>query len=157
MKRAVARTSVVVGGLVALVLGIVVSHAQMKAGSGDVIADRQRLMKVQGANAKDLNDKLKAGQIEAMAVNAETIAITAQHIPALFPEGSTSDKSRAKPEIWQKRAEFDAAAKNLQAKAEELREAAKAKDPAKTEAALKAMGTQGCAACHDVFRKPQQQ
>ena len=157
MKRVAARVSVVVGCLVALLLGMVVSHAQMKAGSGDVIADRQRLMKVQGANAKDLNDKLKAGQVEAMAVNAETIAITAQHIPALFPEGSTSDKSRAKPEIWQKRAEFDAAAKNLQAKAEELRDAARSKDQAKTEAALKAMGTQGCAACHDAFRKPQQQ
>jgi cytochrome c556 len=156
MKRFASRASVVVGSLAALLLGIAVSQAQMKVGTGDPVADRQRLMKLNGASATDLNDKLKAGQIEAMAVNAETIAITAQHIPALFPEGSTSDKSRAKPEIWQKRAEFDAAAKNLQAKAEELRDAARSKDQAKAEAALKAMGTQGCAACHDAFRKPQQ-
>ena len=157
MKRIAARASVVALGLAALLLGIAVSQAQMKVGSGDVIADRQRLMKLNGASARDLNDKLKAGQIEAMAVNAETIAINAQHIPALFPEGSTSDKSRAKPEIWQKRSEFEATAKTLQAKAEELRDAARAKDQGKAEAALKAMGSQGCGACHDAFRKPQQQ
>ena len=62
----------------------------MTVGSGDVIADRQRLMKLNGASAKDLNDKLKAGNIEAMAVNAETIAINAQHIPSLFPKGSVT-------------------------------------------------------------------
>ena len=88
MKRLIARASVVVVGLAALLLGIVVSQAQMTVGSGDVIADRQRLMKLNGASAKDLQDKVKAGQIEAMVVNAETIAINAQHIPSLFPKGS---------------------------------------------------------------------
>jgi cytochrome c556 len=157
MKRFAARASVVVGSLVALILGIVVSHAQMKTGSGDVIADRQRLMKLQGANAKDLNDKLKAGQIEAMAVNAETIAINAQHVPMLFPKGSLTDKSKAKPEIWDKWSEFEAAAKNLEAKAIEVRDAAKAKDQAKVETLMKDFGRQACGTCHQPFRQPQQQ
>jgi cytochrome c556 len=155
MNRLAMRASVVVGSLAALVLGIVTSQAQMgKVGSGDVVADRQRLMKLNGASAKDLNDKLKAGQIEAMAVNAETIAINAQHIPTLFPPGSMSEKSNAKPEIWEKRSEFEAAAKNLQTKAEELRDAARAKDQPKVEAMMKDFGRQTCGACHTPFRKP---
>ena len=156
MKRFACRAGVVVGSLAALVLGIAVSQAQMKVGSGDLIADRQRLMKLNGANAKDINDKLKAGQIEAIAVNAETLAINAQHIPALFPEGSTSDKSRAKPEIWQKRPEFEGYAKVLETKAAEVRDAARAKDQAKVEASMKELGQQACGACHNAFRKPMQ-
>jgi cytochrome c556 len=156
MKRFAARASVVVGSLAALLLGIAVSQAQMQVGSGDPVADRQRLMKLNGASARDLNDKLKAGQIEAMAVNAETIAINAQHIPVLFPKGSLTDKSKAKPDIWEKWPEFEAAAKNLQAKAEEVREAARAKDQPKVEALMKDFGRNACGTCHTPFRQPQQ-
>ena len=155
MNRFTACASVVVGSLAVLLLGYAVSQAQMaKVGSGDVVADRQRLMKLNGANARDMNDKLKATQIEAIAVNAETIAINAQHIPSLFPQGSMSDKSNAKPEIWEKRSEFEATAKTLQAKAEEIRDAARAKDQAKVEALMKDFGRQTCVACHNAFRKP---
>jgi cytochrome c556 len=152
MKRSAARASVVAVGFAALTLGVVVSQAQM-VGSGDVVADRQRLMKLNGANARDMNDKLKAAQIEAIAVNAETIAISAQHIPSLFPKGSLTDKSKAKPEIWEKWSEFEAAAKNLEAKASELRDAARAKDQPKVEALMKDFG-RACGTCHTPFRVP---
>lgn len=154
MKRVTARVSVVVGGLALLLAGSAVSQAQMKVGSGDLVADRQRLMKLNGASARDMNDKLKAGQIEAIAVNAETIAINAQHIPSLFPPGSMSDKSNAKPEIWEKQSEFEAVAKTLQAKAEEIRDAARAKDQPKVEALMKDFGRTTCGTCHTTFRKP---
>jgi cytochrome c556 len=153
MNRSTLRASVVIASFGALLVGY--AEAQMaQVGSGDIVADRQRLMKLNGASAKDLNDKLKAGQIEAMAVNAETIAINAQHIPALFPPGSMTDKSNAKPEIWEKKADFDAAAKTLQVKAEEIRDAAKAKDQAKVEALMNDFGRTTCGACHTPFRKP---
>jgi cytochrome c556 len=152
MKRSAARASVVAVGLAALTLGVVVSQAQM-VGSGDVVADRQRLMKLNGANARDMNDKLKAAQIEAIAVNAETIAISAQHIPSLFPKGSLTDKSKAKADIWEKWSEFEAAAKNLEAKASELRDAARAKDQPKVEALMKDFG-RACGTCHTPFRVP---
>jgi cytochrome c556 len=153
MKPFAVRASIVVGSL-AFLIGCAMSQAQMKVGSGDVIADRQRLMKLNGANAKDLTEKVKAGQIEAMAVNAETIAINAQHIPALFPKGSLSDKSKAKADIWDKWSEFEAAAKNLETKAIELRDAARAKDQPKVEAMMKDFGRQACGTCHTPFRQP---
>jgi cytochrome c556 len=157
MSLIAVRASVVAGSVAAFLLGCAMSQAQMKAGSGDVVADRQRLMKLNGASAKDLNDKLKAGQIEAMAVNAETIAVNAEHIPMLFPKGSLTDKSKAKPEIWTKWAEFEAASKNLETKAIEVRDAARAKDQAKVEALMKDFGRQACGTCHTPFRVPPKQ
>ncbi len=123
-------------------------------GSGDVIADRQRLMKLNGASWKDAQDKLKAGQIEAIAVNAETLAINAQHIPVLFPQGSTSDKSNAKPEIWQKWSEFESAAKNLETWSVKLRDAARAKNADEVQAIAKEFGKNACGTCHTPFRIP---
>jgi cytochrome c556 len=155
MNRFPARASVVVGSLAAVLLGYAASQAQTAhVGSGDLVADRQRLMKLQGANLQDLNAKLKAGNIDGIAVNADTIALTAQHIPSLFPQGSMTDKSNAKPEIWQKFSEFEAAAKNLQAKAEALRDAARSKDAQATEAAAKDFFRLNCNSCHTPFRVP---
>lgn len=149
-------TGLVVGGLAALVLAGL-AGAQSRVGSGDVIADRQRLMKLNGASMRDINDKLKAGQIEAIAVNAETIALNAMHITALFPQGSLSDKSAAKPEIWQKWPEFETSAKNMVAMAEKLRDTARGKDAQAVQGLLKDFGRQACASCHTPFRVPPKQ
>ena len=123
-------------------------------GSGDIVADRQRLMKLNGASWADVQAKAKAGQIEAIAVNAETMALNAMHIPSLFPAGSLTDKSKAKPEVWQKWAEFEAAAKTFETEAEKLREAAKAKNADLTQAIVKDFGKNACGTCHTPFRVP---
>jgi cytochrome c556 len=145
----------------ALALGVAglavtgVAIAQMgHIGSGDVIADRQRLMKLNGGSWRDAQDKLKAGNIEAIAVNAETMAINAQHVPTLFPKGSTSDKSNAKPEIWEKWSEFESAAKNFETWAIKLRDAARAKNGDEVQAIAKDFGRNACGTCHTPFRVP---
>ena len=152
MRRAVVLCSLVAIATAACASG---GEKKMSAGSGDVVADRQRLMKLNGGSWRDAQDKLKAGNIEAMAVNAETIAINAQHIPMLFPKGSLTDKSKAKADIWEKWSEFESASKNLEAKAAEVRDAARAKDQAKVEALMKDFGRQACGTCHTPFRQPQ--
>src|SRR5438132_12510629 len=80
--------------------------------TGAPVDDRQRLMKNVGTNWADIQAKVKAGAPETVAVNAEALSLHAQRIPTLFPVGSLTDKSKAKPEIWQKWPEFEAAAKN---------------------------------------------
>ena len=155
MNRKHLRTGIVLGSLVTLALASAATgQSTTKIWTGDVVADRQRLMKLNGASWADAQAKLKAGNAEAVAVNAETMALTATHITALFPEGSLTDKSKAKPEIWQKWAEFEAAAKNLGAQAEKLRDAARTKDLAATEAVAKDFGRQACGTCHQPFRVP---
>lgn len=139
-----------------LVIGVAgcASQSASKMGSGDVVADRQRLMKSVGANWGDIQAKAKAGNIEGVAVNAEALAIYSQQIPALFPAGSGTDKSKAKPEIWQKWPEFEAAAKNLGVQAEKLRDAARAKNEQLTQDLVKDFGRQACGTCHTPFRQP---
>lgn len=155
MNRKHLRTGIVLAGLVTLALASAATgQSTTKIWTSDVVADRQRLMKLNGASWADAQAKLKAGNAEAVAANAETMALTATMIPALFPEGSLTDKSKAKPEIWQKWAEFEAAAKNMGAQAEKLRDAARTKDLAATEAVAKDFGRQACGTCHQPFRVP---
>lgn len=140
-----------------LVIGVAAGCATQSAskmGSGDVVADRQRLMKSVGANWGDIQAKAKAGSIESVAVNAEVLALYSQEIPTLFPAGSGTEKSKAKPEIWQKWPEFEAAAKNLGMQAEKLRDAARAKNEQLTQDLVKDFGRQACGTCHTPFRQP---
>lgn len=140
-----------------LVVGVAAGCATQSAskmGSGDVVADRQRLMKSVGANWGDIQAKAKAGNIEGTAVNAEVLALYSQQVTSLFPAGSGTEKSKAKPEIWQKWPEFEAAAKNLGTQAEKLRDAARAKNEQLTQDLVKDFGRQACGTCHTPFRQP---
>jgi cytochrome c556 len=156
MKRRLnLRSAIIIGCLATLVVaGLAVAQSAPKMGSGDVVADRQRLMKLNGASWADAQAKFKAGNVEAIAVNAETMALNAMHIPILFPQGSLTDKSNAKPEVWQKWAEFESAAQNMQAWAEKLRDASRAKDAAAVDTIVKDFGRQACGSCHTPFRVP---
>jgi cytochrome c556 len=146
--------SVILSSLIVLALvGIAAAQAAAPMG-GDPVANRQRLMKLVGANWADIQAKVKAGNAEAVAVNAETIAVMATHVLFLFPAGSATDASNAKPEIWEKWADFQASAKNLESMAENLRDASRAKDGAAVEAMVKEFGAKACGACHTPFRKP---
>ena len=145
---------IVVGGLALGLAAGCASKGMSKTGSGDVVADRQRLMKLQGASWADIQAKAKAGNIEGIAVNAETLAFTSQRITGLFPEGSDTEKSKAKPEVWQKWPEFERAAKNLEVQAEKLRDASKAKNEQLTQDIVKDFGRNACGTCHTPFRQP---
>jgi cytochrome c556 len=153
MKRSRVCAGLVIASLTAAAASGCATGAKMP-GSGDVVADRQRLMKLNGASWSEAQAKAKAGNIEGIAVNAETLAITAQYIPSLFPEGSLTDKSKAKPEVWQKWAEFEAAAKNLEMEAVKLRDAARAKNAQMTQDIMKDFGRKACGTCHTPFRVP---
>jgi len=148
------RAGIVLGSLVALVVAGCATVQKSTIGTGDPVADRQRLMKNVGANWADIQAKVKAGSPEAVAVNAEALSLHAQRIPSLFPEGSLTDKSNAKPDIWQKWPEFVAAAKNLENRAGTLRDQAVAKDAAAVTTTVGTFGRDACGACHTPFRVP---
>jgi cytochrome c556 len=143
-----------VGAVALAVTGCAAGEKKMMMGSGDPVADRQRLMKNVGANWSEIQNKAKAGNAEAVAVNAEALSLHAQRIPGLFPQGSLTEKSKAKPEIWQKWDEFEKAAKNLEVRAAALREQAVAKNAAGVQAAVGVFGREVCGNCHTPFRVP---
>ncbi len=154
MRPGYRRAVILAGSLIALVAAGCASMSGMGSGSRDVVAERQRAMRLNGASWADIQAKAKAGNIEGIAVNAETIAMIAPQIPALFPEGSLTEKSKAKPDVWQKFPEFQADAQNLEALAARLRDAAKAKDQATVQAMVKEFGAKACGTCHTPFRQP---
>ena len=83
--------------------------------------------------------------------NAEVIAKKLEEASKLFPEGSDKGKTRAKPEIWTNRAEFDAIMKTAIEKARALMNV---DSPEKLAPAVMELGGKGCKACHEKFRKP---
>ena len=140
--------------LVAVAAAGCVMGSQRIIGTGDLVFDRQRLGRMQEAQLGEIRSKFQAGNIQGMAVNAEAIAITAMQIPSLFPEGSLTERSRARPEIWQRWSEFEAAAKNLTIWSERLRDAAQARDERIVRDVMKDFDRVACGACHETFRKP---
>ena len=155
MKRGGARRrSILLVTLTAVAAAGCVIGSPRMVGTGDLIFDRQRLGRVQEDQLGEIQSKFKAGNIQGIAVNAEVMAITAMQIPSLFPEGSLTDKSRAKPEIWQRWSEFEASAKNLAIWSERLRDAARAKDERVVADIMKDFDRFACGVCHDAFRKP---
>jgi len=111
-------------------------------------------MKAHGDAWKNVQDSAKAGNWQAVASNADMMADSAKRIPGLFPEGSMTEKSKAKPEIWQKWSEFQAAAKNLENRAGTLRDQAVAKDAAAVQITVTTFGRDACGTCHTPFRVP---
>jgi cytochrome c556 len=111
-------------------------------------------MKLNGAVWAEIQTQAKAGNLDGISVGAETLALNAQQIPALFPAGSLTDTSKAKPEIWQKWAEFEADAKKMETESERLRDAARAKNAVLTEDIVKGFGRDACGTCHTQFRVP---
>jgi cytochrome c556 len=155
MKLRYVKPGVVLGSLVALaVAGSALGQSTMS--TADTIAARQKLMKEQGAALRSINEKAKAGQHQAIGPDAEKLVETSKKIPALFPEGSVDPTtSRAKPEIWQKWAEFTGNAKTLESKATELAATSKTGTAEATTAAIADLGKTTCTACHDAFRGPE--
>jgi cytochrome c556 len=120
----------------------------------EAVAERQKLMKANGAAWKGVQDKTKAGDLAGVAAEADVLAMNAKKIAPLFPPGSLEGKTAAKPEIWQKWAEFEASAKNMETEAGKLRDTAKTNNKAATEALVKDFGRKACGSCHTPFRVP---
>jgi cytochrome c556 len=152
MKRAMSRLPMAVGAvtvLAACATGMTVSR-------DEAIRERQALMKEQGAAMRSIQDKLKAGQVQAVAVDAEKLVVTARRITPLFPAGSLDPQtSRAKPEIWQKWSDFEGYARALETKAAQLAATSRQGDAQAASAAAADLGKTTCGACHNAFRGPE--
>jgi cytochrome c556 len=142
------RGKLVIAAVIGFVTLVVSSHVFAQA---DVIEQRQKLMKSNGADAKAINNAVKEKDYATIEAKARDIMGNAEKILALFPKGSTTGKTKAKPEIWEKADEFAKNPKNLSKAASELADAAKAKDDAAIAVKVKALGDV-CASCHKTFR-----
>src|SRR5688572_29162485 len=146
-------------GVVVMAVAGVTGCAKLGMGKmnpDEAITARQALMKEQAAAMRSIGDKVKAGQVDAIAADADKLESTAKKIPRLFPEGSVNaSTSRAKPEIWQKWTEFEGYAKSLETKAGQLKAAAKTGNAQTVQPMVAELGKTTCGACHTAFRGPE--
>jgi hypothetical protein len=70
------RRSAMLGSVVVFAVAGCASMDAPKMSAADAIAARQQLMKDQGAAARSIQEKLKTGQIQAIAPDAEKLAQT---------------------------------------------------------------------------------
>jgi cytochrome c556 len=117
----------------------------------DVIEKRQKLMKSQSAAVKEIKAAVESKNYATVEAKAKDIMGTAEQIPGAFPKGSTTGKTKAKAEIWEKNDAFVKQAKALSKSASELAAAAKAKNDDEMGVKLKALG-ETCSSCHKEFR-----
>ena len=117
----------------------------------EVIEKRQKAMKGNSADAKAIKAAVESKDYATIEMKAKDIMGTAEKIPSLFPKGSTTGKTKAKAEIWEKEDEFAKNAKTLGKAASELADAAKSKDDAAVGVKVKAL-SEACGNCHKEFR-----
>jgi cytochrome c556 len=131
--------------------------AQMAA-----VKERQELMKSIGGNMKTIADYLKEskGTADEAKAAAGNIGGLAEKIPAAFEmkaslaEMDAVGKNRGKPEIWSDWDGFKKHAKLLEEKSMAVVAAFDGGDMGAVQAAVGAMGKEGCGGCHEEFRGP---
>jgi cytochrome c556 len=149
------RPSLVIAAL-ALVTAVPASAQFQKP--EQAIKYRQSVMAIQGAHMGRLG-AMTAGRVPfdaaAAQANADLVSTLSKLPFTAFGEGTDKGApTRAKPEIWTNRADFDAKAKTYQEEAVKLQAAAKTGNPDQVKTAFGALGDT-CKGCHDKYQKEQ--
>ena len=121
----------------------------------DVISKRKAIMSQNSKDAKAIEKAAKEKDYATIETKAKEIMGNLDAVASLFPKGSTSEKSRAHPEIWVKNEEFKNKAANARKAAEALSKAAAAKNEAEVNIKVKELGNPregACGECHKIFR-----
>jgi cytochrome c556 len=137
----------------AAVAGLAVAGFVAVAVASGVIDERQDVMKANGDAMKALSAIAKNEAPFDPAVvqeSGDTIAAGLTEAKDLFPEGSADGDTRAKPEIWDDKADFDRRLDETVAAAQTL---AGVTEQADFMPALAELGN-GCKGCHDQYQRP---
>jgi len=134
--------------------GLALAHS----GATGIVKERMEVMKSVGAEMKVIAGMLQgkigfdAGRLEQAA---RVIKGHAEKIEHLFPDGSDHKPTRALPEVWHDKPEFDKLGKELAQAAQTLAlKASKAKAAGEVKMEIMAVGT-NCKTCHKKFRAPE--
>jgi len=129
------------------------STALAHEGATGIVKQRMDEMEHVGRVVKRINERVKSKRgLVDIARDAEEIRAAAARIPSLFPPGSRDGHSDAKPAVWARWPEFEAASRTLEQEAEKLAAAARSGQEPATAAQFRSM-TRACSGCHDTFRE----
>lgn len=149
-KRALSVATVIAVGVAFSTAGTSPSDAQMS----DITKERKAAMKSMGGNIKKLGGAVAGGDSAAAAAAANAINAVASRLPSLFPEGSGSGETLAKPEIWQDFTDFRVKANALETATAKVVAAAATDSLGSDPKAVVGSIGKTCGACHKVYRTP---
>ena len=113
-----------------------------------------QLMNLNFGSLEAMAENKKPFNKDEAARNAEFVALLATVPKGFFGEGTDKD-TRAKPEIWKNRADFDAKMDKMTGEAAKLPAIVKAGDMDAFRKHVHDLG-EACKACHDEYRAKQQ-
>ena len=121
-----------------------------------IVAARQAAYHLSAATMGSMKGALDRGaEVNTLAFAARGVARWAQALPTMFPDSTRGiTPSRARPEIWQNREDFNAKAAAYAEAAGRLFAAAQSNDRAAFTAQFDATRAT-CQACHDLYQAPQ--
>jgi cytochrome c556 len=123
-----------------------------------VIEKRKAFMVENYDDLKAIKKAVEQKDYATVELKAKDIMGNMDKLVDYFPKGSSTEKSRAKPEIWEKFDEFKKIPVKVKDVADGLAKAAAAKDQARVETQFKALGSESpfrsgaCYECHKDFR-----
>ncbi len=124
----------------------------------DIYNKRKDFMDADYDDLKAIKRAVEQKDYATVDIKAREIMGSMDKILDYFPKGFESDKSRAKPEIWQRWDEFSKLPTKVKDVAGALAKAAAAKDDAAVQAQFKVLGPESpfrsgaCFECHKEFR-----
>ena len=121
-----------------------------------IVAARQAAFHLSGAAMGNMKAAIDQGRdVAGQAYAARGVARWARALPTMFPDSTrTVTPSRARPEIFANRADFEAKAAAYAAAADRLAEVARTGDREAFAAQHRATAAT-CAGCHDLYQVPQ--
>ncbi len=140
-------TVLALAGILSTGIGVSVAQDQAALAPEQAQDQREALMKDNGGTLRSAGSLTGA---EAVAA-AQKLLANYEAIPALFPEGSITEDSKALPTIWENWDGFTAIVEKGKAAAADAVAAAEAGDAAAYGTALKTLGGT-CGECHQAFR-----
>ena len=145
-------TTMIAAAAVALLATGIATQGQAQDAAA-VVKERSALMKGMGGAAGRIN---KADDAKATVEDTKLIQANLQKLGGLFPAGSVTPESRAKPEIWSMNDDFKAKLGAAQTHAAAMVASAEKGDLDGTKGHVKSV-VAACNVCHDVYRGPAKQ
>jgi cytochrome c556 len=124
----------------------------------DVVKKRKAFMEENYDELKAIKKAVEQKDYATIQLKAKDIMGNMDTLVDYFPKGSVTEKSRAKPEIWEKWDDFKKLPVKVKDVADGLAKAAAAKDDARVQTQFKALGADSpfksgaCYECHKDFR-----
>ncbi|ETX06510.1 c-type cytochrome [Candidatus Entotheonella palauensis] len=154
MSRKSSYLSILIIGALCLTMFVTSAQAQKDE---HYLGYRQKLMAAIGGHMGAIGRVAKTGLpfMDAIAVHAKSIEMSAGLIEKAFEKEITEGKTDAKADVWKEWDKFVDAAKKMQEEADKLASVA-VDDKDAMAAQVKALG-KACGNCHKPYRKPKEE